>query len=448
MNRSRGGASDGALALPSVSFNTWFLVAGGLLLLMALAETFLKRLPLSSALLYLAVGWGIGPAGLGLLTLDPVEDASVLEHLTEIVVSIALFGAGLKMRVPLRDARWRVPLRLGFVVMTITVGLVAAIGVWGLGLPLGAAVLLGAILAPTDPVLANDVAVEDPTDRDRLRFSLTGESALNDGTAFPFVMLGLGLLGLHDLGPGLWRWLAVDVLWAVTGGLAIGGALGWAVGHVVLYLRRNRREAVGTDDFLALGLLALAYGVAHAALAYAFLAAFAAGLALRIVERRGTGNGQAPDDVIAASERSEELATHAEAAPAYMASAVLGFTEQLERIGTVVVVVTVGALLPVAELAWPVVWFVPLMLLVVRPAAVWLGLIGAPLTAIQKGLVGWFGIRGIGSIYYLGYAITHGLDEATSWTLLALTLATVAASAVVHGVSVTPVMNWYQRRTG
>lgn len=431
-----------------MSFNTWFLVVGALLLLMALAGTLLKRLPLSAALLYLGVGWAVGPAGLGLLAFDPVADASVLEHLTEIVVSLSLFGAGLKMRLPLRDPRWRVPLRLGFVVMTITVGLVAAVGVWGLGLPLGAAVLLGAILAPTDPVLASDVAVDTPDDRDRLRFSLTGESALNDGTAFPFVMLGLGLLGLRDLGTGLWRWAAVDVLWAVVGGLAIGAALGWAVGHLVLYLRQKRQEAVGTDDFLALGLLALAYGVAHEAHAYAFLAAFAAGLALRIVERRGSGDGEVPADVVAASERSEDIATDAEAAPAYMASAVLGFTEQLERIGTVVVVVTVGALLPVAKLAWPALWFVPLMLFVVRPAAVWLGLVGARLSPLQKGLVGWFGIRGIGSVYYLAYAITHGLDEPTAWTLLALTLATVAASAAVHGVSVTPVMNWYRSRTG
>lgn len=431
-----------------MSFNTWFLVVGALLLLMALAGTLLKRLPLSAALLYLGAGWAVGPAGLGLLAFNPVADASVLEHLTEVVVSLSLFGAGLKMRLPLRDPRWRVPLRLGFVVMTITVGLVAAVGVWGLGLPLGAAILLGAILAPTDPVLASDVAVDTPDDRDRLRFSLTGESALNDGTAFPFVMLGLGLLGLRDLGTGLWRWVAVDVLWAVVGGLAIGAALGWAVGHLVLYLRQKRQEAVGTDDFLALGLLAMAYGVAHEAHAYAFLAAFAAGLALRIVERRGSGDGEVPADVVAAAERSEDIATDAEAAPAYMASAVLGFTEQLERIGTVVVVVTVGALLPVAKLAWPALWFVPLMLFVVRPLAVWLGLVGARLSPLQKGLVGWFGIRGIGSVYYLAYAITHGLDEPTAWTLLALTLATVAASATVHGVSVTPVMNWYRSRTG
>lgn len=427
-------------------FNTWFLVAGALLLTMALAGTLLKRLPLSSALLYLGAGWAIGPAGIGLLTFDPVADAAVLEHLTEIVVSLSLFGAGLKMRLPLRDPRWRVALRLGFVSMTITVALVAAVGVWGLGLPLGAAVLLGAILAPTDPVLAGDVAVDTPDDRDRLRFSLTGESALNDGTSFPFVMLGLGLLGLHDLGAGLSRWVAVDVLWAVAGGLAIGAALGWVVGHLVLYLRRTKQEAVGTDDFLALGLLAVSYGVAHEAQAYAFLAAFAAGLALRTVERRGTDRAEVSADVAAAAEREEDAEASDEASPAYMASAVLGFTEQLERIGTVVVVIAVGALLPLAEIARPVFWFVPLMLLVVRPLAVWLGLLGARLSPLQKGLVGWFGIRGIGSVYYLAYAITHGLDEPTAWTLLALTLATVAASAAVHGTSVTPVMTWYRKR--
>ena len=124
-------------------------------------------------------------------------------------------------------------------------------------MPLGAAILLGGLLAPTDPVLAADVQVEHPGDRDRLRFSLTGEAALNDGSAFPFVMLGLGLLGLHELGAFGWRWLAFDVVWAVRGGLAIGWLLGMLVGRLVLYLRRTHKEAVGLDDFLGLGLIAL-----------------------------------------------------------------------------------------------------------------------------------------------------------------------------------------------
>ena len=156
--------------------------------------------------------------------------------------------------------------------MTITVGLVALVGVYVLGLPLGAAILLGAVLAPTDPVLASDVQLESAADTDRFRFSITGEAGLNDGTAFPFVMLGLGLLGLHELGEGGWRWLTVDVVWAITGGLAIGAAGGMAIGRLVVYLRREHKESVGADEFLALGLIAFVYGAAVLTHTYGFLA--------------------------------------------------------------------------------------------------------------------------------------------------------------------------------
>ena len=168
------------------------------------------------------------------------------------------------MSAGLSDGRWLLPLRLAILSMLVTVALVAGVGVLALGLPLGAAILLGGILAPTDPVLASDVQVANPGDRDRLRFALTGEAGLNDGTAFPLVMLGLGLLGLHDIGSFGWRWLAVDVIWAVTAGVAIGAVLGTAVGRLVLYLRRTHKEAVGLDNFLALGLVGLAYGAADA----------------------------------------------------------------------------------------------------------------------------------------------------------------------------------------
>ena len=144
--------------------------------------------------------------------------------------------------------------------------------------------LLGAILAPTDPVLASDVQVANPGDHDRLRFGLTGEGGLNDGTAFPFVMLGLGWLGLHELGEGGWRWWTVDVLWAVAGGLGLGYLLGTLVGRLIIYLRVRHREALGSDEFISLGLIALTYGLALLSLTYGFLAVFAAGLALRRID--------------------------------------------------------------------------------------------------------------------------------------------------------------------
>lgn len=200
-----------------MSFAIWALIVGVLLTTMALSGTSLKRLPLSTAMLYLAAGFALGPAGWSLMSPDPLTYAVILERVTELAVLISLFAVGLKLGLPLSDKGWRLPVRLATVSMTITVALIAAIGMLGLGLSPGAAVLLGAILAPTDQVLASDVQVVEAGDRDRLRFSLTGEGGFNDGAAFPFVMLGLGLLGLHDLGTGGWRWLAVDVLWAIAG---------------------------------------------------------------------------------------------------------------------------------------------------------------------------------------------------------------------------------------
>jgi len=409
-------------------FAIWSLIIGALLVTMALAGTWLRRLPLSTAMLYLAAGFGIGPAGLALMAPDPLVYSVILERASEVAVLISLFAVGLKLGLPFSDRGWRLPARLAIVSMTMTVAMIAAIGMAGLGLSLGASILLGAILAPTDPVLASDVQVVEASDRDRLRFSLTGEGALNDGAAFPFVMLGLGLLGLHDLGTGGWRWLAVDVLWATVGGLLIGGALGTLVGRLVVYLRSRHKASVGLDEFLALGLIALTYGLAVLSHTYGFLAVLAAGIALQRVTER-------PGEV-------------ARTASADLMQEVQGFNEQLERIAEVAIVLAIGGMLAYTYLHASAVWFVLVLLLVVRPVSVWVGLLGAPVSRDQRVLISWFGIRGIGSIYYLMFAINHGLPRALAEELIALTLAMVAASIVVHGISVTPLMSAYARRKG
>jgi NhaP-type Na+/H+ or K+/H+ antiporter len=427
----------------------WFLVIGLLLTAMAFAGSVLKRAPLSAAMLYLAAGYAIGPAGAGMLDLRLPAGAAVVERLAGVAVLISLFTAGLKLRVPPGDRRWRLPLRLAFLSMAVTVGLIALIGVLLLGLPVGAAVLLGAIIAPTDPVLASDVQVTDAWDDDRVRFSLTGEAGMNDGAAFPFVLLGLGLLGLHDLGAGGWRWLAVDVAWGVSAGPAVGWALGTGAGKLMLYLRRRHQEAVGLDDFLALGLIALSFGLADLIHAYGFLAVFAAGVALRRVEMRESG------DVSRAElrERRKEvdeagLATDPRTAPAHMTRQVLRFNEHVERIGEVAVVLVLGTLLSAATLTPTGWWFVPLLFLAVRPLATWVGLMGSGLAGPQRRLIGWFGVRGAGSVYYLAYALTRGVPEPLAAELTRLTLTVVAASVVVHGVSVTPLMTLYGRMRG
>ncbi len=431
-----------------MEITVWFVIIGAILITMAVVGTVVKRLPLTTGLIYLALGVALGPNGFGLIAVNPVLHSDILEVLTEIAVVLSLFSAGLKLRVSWRDPSWYLPIRLAFGSMAITVGLITAAGVFGLGLPLGVAVLLGAILAPTDPVLASDVSVQKPGDPDQMRFTLTGEAGLNDGTAFPFVMLGLGLLGLHQLGSSGWRWLTIDVLWAVGGGLLIGALLGSICGRLILYLRRHHQEAVGRDEFLALGLIGLAYGSALVLDAYGFLAVFAAGLALRRVEQKEHGNDAPPAVSLAAQDSdAEHPATHPESAPAYMAQAALIFNEQIERLSTVLLMVIVGGLLTLNILPLAALWFVPLLLLVIRPLAVGIGLLGAPLTGTQRGIISWFGIRGLGSIYYLTYAIAHGLPEPYASQLSGLTLAVVATSVIAHGISVTPIMNRYQRQT-
>ncbi|HYY72808.1 MAG TPA: cation:proton antiporter [Candidatus Bathyarchaeia archaeon] len=383
----------------------WYLVAGATLVVMALLGSLVKRLPLTSSMIYLLVGVLLGPLTIGLVDVDPLKSAERLEHLTELAVIVSLFTAGLKLRTSLTDVLWRLPLRLATLSMMLTVGLIAVAGIYGLGLSCGAAVLLGAVLAPTDPVLASDVHVEHAADRDRLRFSL--KAGMNDGTAFPFVMLGLWMMKLHAPEASIWQWMAVDLVWAVAGGLGVGALIGTLVEQLVIYLRLKHREALGLDEFLSLGLIGLSYGLALAVHAYGFLAVFATGLALRRIERHATGDNPPPHE-LAPTGPTEEIETDDEKAPAYMAHAVLGFNEQLERICEVAVVILIGTLLLPSSIPRSAVWFIPLLLLVIRPMAALPSLWRSNTTRLQKIMICWFGIRGVGSMYYLDVRHHHG----------------------------------------
>lgn len=430
----------------------WSLFIGVLLVTMVLVGTLLGRLPLSSAMVYLGLGWLLGPDAMGVLRPDPVQHAGMLELLAEVALLISLFAVGLQLGVPMRDRRWRLPLRLAFVSMVAMVAMVSAIGVWLLDLPLGAAVLLGAILAPTDPVLASGVHSDPGSQPDRLGFSLAGEGGLNDGAAFPFVMLGFGLLGMHDMGPGFVRWWGIDLLWATVGGVAIGGALGAAIGRLVVYLRSRHDEAVGLDVFLGLGLVGMAYGIAQLSLASGFLAVFAAGLALQRVRERPK-----PDTrPLAAASGSAghsylTMATHSHHASATMRDSVQAFNEQMEKLAELALVLVVGAMLAYAKPLPAAAWFVPLMLLVLRPLSVVAATAGERLTAPLRAMISWFGIRGIGSVFYLLFALRHGVDGRVADTLVSLTLWSVAASIVAHGLTAQPLMHrylgWRKRRT-
>ncbi|PYC24608.1 sodium:proton antiporter [Aquipseudomonas alcaligenes] len=430
----------------SVAF--WSLLLGILLITMVLASSLLARVLLSGAMVYLAVGFGLGPLGLGVVRLEPLQHVDVLLWSAELALLISLFAVGLNMgAVPLLDRRWSLPLRLAFVSMALTVGLVALVGVFLLELPLGAAVLLGGILAPTDPVLASGVQTSLSANPDRLRFSLSGEGGLNDGTAFPFVMLGLGLLGLHELGAGGWRWWVVDLTWATLGGLLIGGVAGASIGKLVVYLRTRHHLAVGLDEFLSLGLIAVAYGAAQLCLASGFLAVFAAGLALqRVKEQPRAGREPVHAQPHLSNHAESELATHSHHASAAMSHAVQGFNERLESLAELALVLLIGALLAYTRPSLVVCVFIVLLFLPLRALAVVLGTLGEPMSGRQRGMFCWFGIRGIGSLFYLMFALHHGVSGELAEQLISLTLLSVAASILLHGISVRPLMRWYRRR--
>lgn len=425
-----------------MSFALWSLFVGVLLITMVLTGTLLDRLPLSSAMIYLGLGYALGPGGIGVVEPDPFLYAGTLGRFAEVAVLISLFAVGLKLGVPLLDRRWILPLRLAFPSMVITVGLIAAVGVWGLHLSLGAAVLLGGILAPTDPVLASGVQSDPGARPDRVRFSLAGEGALNDGSAFPFVLLGLGLMGLHDIGAGGWRWWLVDLLWSTLGGLVIGAALGALIGKLVVHLRTRYQNAVGLDEFLSLGLIAISYGSAQLCLASGFLAVFAAGLALNRVREQPLA-GTVGHDVVA--DTKEDWMTHSHHASSAMTRAVQGFNDQLEKLAELGIVLLIGAMLPFAAQSATLWWFIPLLFLVIRPLAVLAGMLGKPASWRSRAMIAWFGIRGIGSVFYLMFALYHGVSGPLAAALVSLTLWTVAASIIIHGVSVLPLMAWYGR---
>lgn len=429
-----------------MTFAAWSAVLGAVLLSLVLLGTLIGRLPLSSAMLYLAIGWLLGPGVLDVLTPDPLQHAGLLEGVAEVALLISLFAVGLQLGVPLWDKRWWLPLRLAVISMATMVALIAAVGTLALGLPLGAAILLGGILAPTDPVLASGVQSEPGSRPDRLGFSLAGEGGLNDGAAFPFVLLGLGLIAQPLAGPSA-HWWTVELLWSPLAGTALGAAVGMTMGRLVVYLRARHQEAVGLDVFLGLGLIGLSYGLAQLCEASGFLAVFACGLALQRVDETPIADSPPlPAAAEAEGHSYETLATHSHHASATMRDSVQLFNGQLEKLAELALVMLVGAMLADAAPPTAVWWFVPLLLLVLRPLSVLPSILGEHLSMQQAAMLGWFGIRGIGSVYYLVFALGHGLEAHVAHTLVSLTLWTVAASVVVHGLTAQPLMRRYLSR--
>ena len=442
-----------------MSFVVWVAVLGAVLLTLALTSSYLRWMPVTTSAVCLLLGIGIGPSGLDLLKL-PLQDASLwMEHLTEVAVLFSLFVCGLKLRLPLRDKRWRIAFGLAGPVMVVTIAGVCLLLHWALLLPWGPSLLIGAMLAPTDPVLAALVQVNDARDVDSVRFGLSGEAGLNDGVAFPFVILGLLLI--HGQGTaGEWQdWVLRSLLWAVPAGLLTGYWMGRGIGRVTLSLRiRNDDSTLSPNDYLALSLIALAYVVAEAIGGYGFLSVFAAGLGLRQVEVKSTGASQPPAEhlvqpVVGHQNIEPQHAVHGDTerlesgqvAAGIMMGDMLSFGGLVERAMEVFLVTLLGVVL-INHWDWRALLVGGALFCLIRPACVALMPWGKLLEGRQRLLIGWFGIRGIGSLFYLFYALNHGLDHELAKTCTDLTLSVVALSILVHGLSTQPILARYEQR--
>ncbi len=435
-------------------------VLGAVLLTLALTSSYLRWMPVTTSAVCLLLGVGIGPLGMDLLHLDIKASASWMEHLTEVAVLFSLFVSGLKLRLPLKHRTWRIAFGMAGPVMLLTILGTCLVLHWLLGLSWGGSLLVGAILAPTDPVLAGLVQVNNAQDYDALRFGLSGEAGLNDGTAFPFVIFALIFMqhGGFD-GDWLGGWVLKNLLWAVPAGLLVGYWMGRGIGRVTLKMRiTNADSTLSPNDYLTLALIALAYVVAEAIGGYGFLSVFAAGLGLRQAEFKSTGNSQTPAEhlaqpVVGHMEVEPEHALHGDVgqlqdtqiAAGVMMGDMLAFGGLVERSMEVFLVTLLGVVL-VSHWDWRALAVGAALFCVIRPLSVLSIPWGSLLNRHQRGLVGWFGIRGIGSIYYLFYAINHGLVGTSSAVAVNLTLSVIALSIVVHGLSTQPMLAWYERR--
>jgi NhaP-type Na+/H+ or K+/H+ antiporter len=370
----------------------------------------------SAALIYLVLGLGGAAAVelLGVHWLDPVDDAEVVERLAEFCVIVALFSTGLKLDRELSWGAWASVVRLLVVVMPLTIVAIAFFGVNVMGLSFAAAVVLGAALAPTDPVLAGDIGVGPPGEEDETEpnFSVTGEAGLNDGLAFPFVLFGLFAAARADWS-WIGEWFAADVVYAVVVGVAIGAAAGYGLAALFVPLRDRQLLAPALDGWMAIAAVLLIYGLTEVVGAYGFLAAFAGGLAFRRYER----------------DHELNRSVHAGA-------------ETVEKLSELAIILLLGSIVTLEGLSEPgwSGWLLVLVLLfVIRPFSVLVAFVGSATSLRERLFLGWFGVRGVGSLYYAAVAVAVGTLGAENETTLFWTVVICSiVSIVAHGMSASP----------
>lgn len=390
-----------------------FALAGVAALGGALLPRLIGRAPVSPPMVFLALGFCVFALPLGLGDVDPIARGTFTEYLTEVAVIVSLMGAGLKLDRPLGWRTWQPTVRLLAVTMPLTILLAALLGWWAVGLAPATALLLGAVLAPTDPVLAADVQVGppggEPGAEDDLRFSLTSEAGLNDALAFPFTNAAIAM-AVAGTQPQNWllEWFAIDVVYKLAVGMIGGILVGKLLGLIVFRTRRDFRLATRGDGFVAIAGTFLAYGLTEVVGGYGFLAVFVAAVVLR------------------RSEHDQEY--H---------QTLHDFAEQAEQLLMIAVVVLLGGAVAsgiLGALTWQAALVGLLVLFVVRPLTAYIGLARTSVPQPERAAIAFFGIRGVGSLYYLAYAL-NAADFPREERLWALVAFTIVVSIVVHGAT-------------
>ncbi|MGP4713142.1 cation:proton antiporter [Psychrobacter sp. DM8] len=399
------------------NYNLLLLIGGMAFLFGSLFPLISKRVPISLPMLQVSFGAIIGYFWLTLSFLDPLENGIIIEKLTEVVVLVSLVGAGIKIDTELAWQMWRPTVRLLLITMPICIFAMAILGYYTFGLSLGAAILLGAVLAPTDPVLASSIQVGPPNTggEDTPRFTLTSEAGLNDGLAFPFVYLAIKIAEAYSEGKRfslemLGSWFLQDVLWQIGVGVLVGVIVGKLMAKAVF--SRHSRETIISQGYVVIALTLLSYGIAEYVHSYGFIAVFVAAFSFRRSEHEHSYHEELHD-----------------------------FAEQSEGLLMSLVLVTFGMLIGQGlqsnfELTWQVYIVSFVFLLIIRPLGGIIALSGLDMHRTEKYAISALGIRGIGTLYYLSYALNQGYfadeDAIKLWVVCSIV---ILISIFVHGLS-------------
>jgi len=389
-------------------------VIGVTLVAAAMLPRLIHRAPLSMPIIFLGIGLALFSLPIGLEGPHVGSDGEVTERLAEFVVIVSLMGAGLKLNRPIGLRSWSPTWRLLGITMPLTILAVVLLGGIGLGLPLAGAVLLGAVIAPTDPVLASDVQVQGPDLEqvealeqadDEVRFALTSEAGFNDALAFPFTHLAIALAA-----GGAWfvGWAVNDVVVKITVGLVAGWLLGRGVAWLAFRLRSETALARTSEGFVAVGATLAVYGITELVHGYGFLAVFVAAVTIRNQER----------------DHEYQQVLH-------------DFAETIERLASVVFLILLGGAIvdgALGALTWAGAAVAVAIVLLVRPLAGWIGLLGSSISKPERASIAFFGVRGMGTIYYLAYAANEEQFERAP-EIWAVGILVIVLSIVVHGVA-------------